>query len=129
MMMPFLAFLCKGDWHQYDDIICAHPTKTQQFTKFVKNTFFFGSEQRDGLIKGRQIAGNVMLETIFKLVESWADVNLRNFWLQLQQFFEVYSKPFVYEEKQTRWLPLDYEEGNVSAAKLAEFLGRAGTHR
>lgn len=124
-MRPFLAFLCKGDWHQYDDIICVKPTKVQQFTKSVKTTFF-GSEQREGLIKGRQIAGNVMLETIFELLKSWTDVNLKNFWLQLKQFFEVYSKPFVYEEKQKRWLSLDYGEDNVSAAKLAEFLGRAG---
>lgn len=126
-MKPFLAFLCKGDWHQYDDIICVQPTKFQQFAKSVKTTFF-GSEQREGLIKGRQIAGNVMLETIFEL-GSWTDVNLRNFWQQLKQFFEVYSKPFVYEEKQKRWLLSDYGEDNVSAVKLAEFLGRAGAHR
>lgn len=104
------------------------PTKThQRFAKIIDT--IFGLELREGLIKGRQIAGNVMLETIFKLVESWTDVDLRNFWLQLNQFFEVYSKPFVYEDKEKRWLPLDYEEDNVSAAKLAEFLGRAGTHR
>lgn len=99
----------------------------QQLAKSVKNTIF-GSEQRDGLIKGRQIAGNVMLETIFELVESWTDVNLRNFWLRLKQFIEVYSKPFVFEEKQKRWLFSDYGEDNVSAAELAEILGRAGTH-
>ncbi|TNM97226.1 hypothetical protein fugu_015382 [Takifugu bimaculatus] len=54
-----------------------------------------------------------MLETIFELLKSWTDVNLKNFWLQLKQFFEVYSKPFVYEEKQKRWLSLDYGEDNV----------------
>lgn len=118
-MRPFLAFLCKGDWHQYDDIICVQPTSMQQFTKSIKT--FFGSEQRDALIKGRQIAGTVMLETIFELVKSWTDVNLKNFWLQLRQFFEVYSKPFVYEEKEERWLSLDYGENDVSAAKLAQF--------
>lgn len=127
-MRPFLAFLCKGDWHQYDDIICVHPTTMQQIKKSVKTTIF-GSEQREGLIKGKQIAGNVMLETIFELVKSWTDVNLRNFWLQLEQFFEVYSKPFVYEGKQMRWLSLDYGEDEVSATRLAKFLGHAGTHR
>lgn len=119
----FLGFLCKGDWHQYDDIICAEQTKMQQVKQKVKDTIF-GPEQKQSLRKGRQIAGFVMLETIFELLRSWTEVNLKSFWIQLKQFFEVYADPFVYEGKGRRWLSLDYGKNEVSSANQAELLGK-----
>lgn len=123
----FLVFLCEGNWHQYDDIICAHPTRMQQVKKTLKE--IFGPEQKQSLKKGRQIAGNVMLETIFELLRSWTDVNLKNFRAQLNQFFEVYSEPYVYEEKVQRWLSLDYGKNDVSSANLDELLAPVERHR
>lgn len=116
----FLVFLCKGDWHQYDDIICAETSKIQKLKKKVN---IFGPTQKQSLKKGRQIAGNVMLETIFELLRSWTEVNLKSFWIQLRQFFEVYSDPFVYEEKVKKWLSLGYGKDDVSSARQAELLG------
>lgn len=101
---------CKGDWHQYDDIICAEPSKNM--LKRIKETIW--PEERQNLIQGRQIAGTIMLETIFDLLRSWTDVNLRSFWIQLNQFFEVYGDPFVYEEKQKKWSSLKYGKDDVS---------------
>lgn len=121
-------FLCKGEWHQYDDIICIETTKLKQFTKTVKNAFRW-SEQKESLIKGRQIAGTVMLDTIFELLGSWTNDNLGKFWLQLKQFFEVYTKPYVFEEKEKRWQSLDYGPDEVSSAKQAELLGNAEGRR
>lgn len=56
-----------------------------------------------------------MLETIFDLLRSWTDINLRSFHFQLNQFFQVYAEPFVYEEKQKRWHSLGYGEDDVSS--------------
>lgn len=55
-----------------------------------------------------------MLETIFDLLRDWTDVNLRNFMSQLHQFVQIYSEPFVYEEKVKRWSSLNYGLDDVS---------------
>lgn len=75
-------------------------------------------EQRKNLIQGREIAGNIMLETIFDLLTSWTDANLRSFLLQLNQFCQVYGEPFVYEEKEKKWYSLNYGEDDVSSQSL-----------
>lgn len=121
-------FLCKGEWHQYDDIICMETTIFQQFTNTIKKPFRW-SEQKDSVIKGRWIAGTVMLDTIFELLESWTDVNLGRFWLQLKQFFGVYTEPYVFEDKEKKWQSLDFGPDNVSSAKQAELLGNAEGRR
>nr|XP_046270196.1 E3 ubiquitin-protein ligase rnf213-alpha isoform X2 [Scatophagus argus] len=106
-----------GDWHQYDDIICTEPAKGM--LKRLKEKLW--PDQRKDLIRGREIAGNIMLETIFDLLRSWTDVNLRSFQIQLNQFFSIYGDPFVYEEKQRKWYSLNYNEEDVRRL-LKEFL-------
>lgn len=117
----FLGFLCEGDWHQYDDIICAAQTTVQKIKGKIP---IFGPKQKQSLKKGRQIAGSVMLETIFKLLKSWTEVNLKSFWIQLKQFFEVYADPFVHEGegkgKGQRWDSLEYGKHEVRSANQAE---------
>uniref|UniRef100_A0A3Q3IHL9 Uncharacterized protein n=1 Tax=Monopterus albus TaxID=43700 RepID=A0A3Q3IHL9_MONAL len=106
-----------GDWHQYDDIICAEPSKNiiKRFTDKI------WPDQRKSLIQGREIAGKIMLETIFDLLRSWTDTNLRSFIFQLNQFFEVYGEPYVYEEKEKKWHSLDYGPKDVGKM-LKEFM-------
>lgn len=101
---------CKGDWHQYDDIICVQPSKGM--LKSLKNMLL--GEQRKDLIQGRQIAGYIMLEGIFDLLREWTSINLTNFWTQLRQFFEIYAEPFVFEEKQKKWDSLGFGKEDVS---------------
>uniref|UniRef100_A0A8C2ZVG6 RING-type E3 ubiquitin transferase n=1 Tax=Cyclopterus lumpus TaxID=8103 RepID=A0A8C2ZVG6_CYCLU len=106
-----------GDWHQYDDIVCAEPSKN--VLKRIKETIW--PEQRKNLIAGRGIAGNIMLESIFDHLRSWTDTNLTSFLIQLNQFCQVYGEPFVYEEKQKKWGSLNYgEEDNKSEGKVFE---------
>ncbi len=109
-----LCLFCKGDWHQYDDIICAEPSKNV-FDRLIEKIW---PEQRKKLIQGREIAGNIMLQTIFDILRTWTDVNLRSFLIQLNQFCQVYGEPFVYEEKQKRWHSLNYGEDDVSSQAL-----------
>lgn len=116
-LIPVVSFLSfKGDWHQYDDIICAETPKSmiERVKDFGRK---FLSEQKS-LIKGREIAGKIMLETIFDLLRDWTDINLRNFMSQLHQFFQVYSEPFVYEEKEKKWNSLNYGPDDVSLSTL-----------
>lgn len=120
----FLGFLCEGDWHQYDDIICAEQTTTQKIKEIIP---IIGPKQKQNLKKGRKIAGSVMLETIFELLRSWTEVNLKSFWIQLKQFFEVYADPFVHEGKGEgkgqRWESLEYGKHDVRSANQTELLG------
>ncbi|TRY85502.1 hypothetical protein DNTS_016006 [Danionella cerebrum] len=97
----------EGEWHQYDDIICAEPSKTQIIKEYIHLS------ERKNVIQGKEIAGNVMLSTIFDLLRNWSQINLRSFLIQLRQFYEVYANPFVYEEKEKRWSSLDYGEKQV----------------
>lgn len=98
-----------GDWHQYDDIICVKPSKNV-LERLVEK---FWPEKRKDLIQGREIAGKIMLETIFDLLRSWNDTNLRSFLVQLNQFIQVYGDPFVFEERQKKWYSLNYGEEDV----------------
>ncbi|KAJ8398812.1 hypothetical protein AAFF_G00420090 [Aldrovandia affinis] len=100
----------EGEWHQYDDIICAEPSKG--VLKRLKE--FVWSDQTKNVIQGREIAGRIMLETIFDILSSWSDINLKSFLTQLNQFYEVYSNPFVYEDTHKKWYTLDYGEKEVN---------------
>lgn len=79
--------------------------------KRIKETIW--PERRKTLVDGRNIAGNIMLESIFDLLTSWTDTNVTSFLIQLNQFCQVYGDPFVYEEKQTRWQSLNYGADDV----------------
>lgn len=102
--------MVSGDWHQYDDIICVEPSKNM--LKRLKDALW--PEQRKSVIEGREIAGKVMLESIFDLLRSWTDINFKSFLSQLNQFYQIYGNPFVYEETHKKWYSLDYDEKDVS---------------
>uniref|UniRef100_A0A3Q2E155 RING-type E3 ubiquitin transferase n=1 Tax=Cyprinodon variegatus TaxID=28743 RepID=A0A3Q2E155_CYPVA len=105
------------DWHQYDDIICAEPSKG--VLKRIKDVIW--PEQRKSLIQGREIAANIMLQSIFDLLMTWSETNLKSFQMQLNQFFQVYANPFVFEEKQKKWYSLQFGEEDVRRI-LKEFM-------
>ncbi|XP_049324067.1 E3 ubiquitin-protein ligase rnf213-alpha isoform X2 [Astyanax mexicanus] len=100
----------EGEWHQYDDIICAEPSKN--VLKKLKDALW--PDQRKSVIEGREIAGRFMLERIFDLLSSWSEINLKSFISQLRQFHQIYGNPFVFEEKQKKWFALNYDENDVS---------------
>ncbi|RXN29564.1 E3 ubiquitin-protein ligase RNF213-alpha-like protein [Labeo rohita] len=100
----------EGEWHQYDDIICVEPSKNM--LKRLKDAFW--PDQRKDVIQGREIAGRVMLETIFDLLRNWGKINLNSFFNQLGQFYEVYGNPFVFEKTEMKWYSLQYDKKDVS---------------
>ncbi|XP_043084874.1 E3 ubiquitin-protein ligase rnf213-alpha-like isoform X2 [Puntigrus tetrazona] len=107
-----------GEWHQYDDTIRSEPSEQNFLYRTIDNIW---SKQKNKVIKGREIAGKVMLETIFELLRGWSKTTLGNFLRQLQQFYEVYGNPCVFVGKNAKWTALGYSEENVRKL-LTEFI-------
>ncbi|XP_055738567.1 E3 ubiquitin-protein ligase rnf213-alpha-like [Salvelinus fontinalis] len=91
----------EGEWHQYDDVI--YPEPKQDVLSRITNWFQWWDNMKSTLVKGRELAGKVMLEGIFDLLRTWTEVNVRSFFSQLQQFFSTYSYPCVYDGGKTPW--------------------------
>ncbi|XP_018090579.1 E3 ubiquitin-protein ligase RNF213 isoform X2 [Xenopus laevis] len=101
-------YVIQKEWHQYDDIVCMKPIKSiiKQFTNFFKS-------KEDDIVKGKVIAGKVMLESIFSILTSCDDMNLMNFCIQLEQFYFVYKECLVYENIKKNWTSLDFGKPQV----------------
>lgn len=65
---------------------------------------------RKDLMKGKQIAAAVMLDSIFSILETWNAINLKNFFTQFQQFYSVIHVPMTYEGEEQPWSALRYKE-------------------
>ncbi|KAF4008099.1 hypothetical protein G4228_019714 [Cervus hanglu yarkandensis] len=122
------SLLDSGDWHQYDDIIRMKPPGTIQ--KWI-NRITDGT--RRDLVKGKQIAAAVMLDSIFSILETWNAINLTKFFTQFQQLYSVIRVPMIYEGKEQPWSALQYEEKEVRkhlwecvTKKMAPFLETTG---
>ncbi|XP_069398075.1 E3 ubiquitin-protein ligase RNF213 isoform X4 [Ovis canadensis] len=122
------SLLHSGDWHQYDDIICMKPPGTVQ--RWV-NRITDGTRRQ--LVKGKEISAAVMLDRIFSILETWNAINLKNFFIQFQQFYSVIRVPMIYEGEEQPWIALQYEEKQVRkhlweclTKKMAPFLETSG---
>ncbi|XP_037664815.1 E3 ubiquitin-protein ligase RNF213 isoform X2 [Choloepus didactylus] len=102
------SLLGSGDWHQYDDIICMRPPgKVERFMDY------FTSGLRKDLLKGKQTAATVMLDSIFSILQTWNAINLKSFFTQFKQFYSVTRVPMIYEGGPRPWSVLQYEESMV----------------
>uniref|UniRef100_A0A674AMJ9 RING-type E3 ubiquitin transferase n=1 Tax=Salmo trutta TaxID=8032 RepID=A0A674AMJ9_SALTR len=108
-----------GEWHQYDDIILTEPD--QSWISRFKSRFAWWDVYKEKLVAGRQLAGKVMLGNIFNLLQTWSDVNIRNFFTQLQQFFTNYKSPFIHVDGSKKW-DLPYGEEQVDLLSYFEEL-------
>ncbi|CAN0131609.1 unnamed protein product [Rangifer tarandus platyrhynchus] len=122
------SLLDSGDWHQYDDIICMKPPGA--FQKFMDH---ITDGTRKNVVIGKQISAAVMLDRIFSILETWNAINLKNFFIQFQQFYDVIRVPMIYEGEEQPWSALQYEEKKVKkhlweclTKKMAPFLETSG---
>lgn len=107
--MPLsIIFSLLLDWHQYDDIICMKPPGT-----FQKLMDHMTDGTRKSVVIGKQISAAVMLDRIFSILETWNAINLKNFFIQFQQFYDVIRVPMIYEGEEQPWSALQYEEKKV----------------
>ncbi|XP_032097310.1 E3 ubiquitin-protein ligase RNF213 isoform X3 [Sapajus apella] len=119
-----------GDWHQYDDIVCMRPTG-----KFWKLLNHITNGKKKDVVKGKQIASAVMLDSIFSILQAWDTINLNSFFTQFQQFYFVMREPMIYEGGPQPWTALQYGEKEVKEdlwnylkKQMAPFLDRSGDH-
>uniref|UniRef100_A0A8C3EPZ3 RING-type E3 ubiquitin transferase n=1 Tax=Corvus moneduloides TaxID=1196302 RepID=A0A8C3EPZ3_CORMO len=100
------SLLNNGEWHQYDDIVCAHPSWIKAQTRKVWETFI-GDKNKE-VVEGKKIAASVMLESIFSILGTWSRDNLRNFFCQLRQFHSVAVAQLVFDGKPKPWVELNF---------------------
>ncbi|XP_051231949.1 LOW QUALITY PROTEIN: E3 ubiquitin-protein ligase rnf213-alpha-like [Dicentrarchus labrax] len=92
----------EGEWHQYDDVI---------YLEVKKNIWYGEFSTKEVVMKGRDLAGRVMLDIIFDLLTSWNEPNVDNFFFLLQQFFYTYSYPVLHDGRERSWgLPYGSEQ-------------------
>ncbi|XP_056361664.1 E3 ubiquitin-protein ligase RNF213 [Oenanthe melanoleuca] len=102
------ALLNNGEWHQYDDIVCAKPS----VLKNIWNKFTFDKYKE--VMEGKKIAATFMLESIFSILGTWSPDNLRNFFFQLKQFHSVAVAQLVFDGKPMPWRELNFSTEQVN---------------
>ncbi|XP_075296696.1 E3 ubiquitin-protein ligase RNF213 isoform X2 [Opisthocomus hoazin] len=100
--------LSNGEWHQYDDIVCAEPSIMKNIQKI------FSRNNNKDVVRGKMIAASIMLESIFSILGAWSPDNLRNFLSQLTQFYVVTSHPWVCDGREMPWTELDFGTQQVN---------------
>uniref|UniRef100_A0A8C3UM49 RING-type E3 ubiquitin transferase n=1 Tax=Catharus ustulatus TaxID=91951 RepID=A0A8C3UM49_CATUS len=102
------ALLNNGEWHQYDDIVCAKPSMMRNWwNKLI-------SAEYKEVVEGKKIAATVMLESIFSILETWSADNLKNFLFQLRQFHSVAAAQLLFESKAIVWRELNFSTEQVN---------------
>ncbi|KAF4797459.1 E3 ubiquitin-protein ligase RNF213 [Turdus rufiventris] len=102
------ALLNNGEWHQYDDIVCAKPSIVKNFWSM------FTLDKYKEVVDGKKIAATFMLESIFSILGTWSPDNLRNFLFQLRQFYYVAAAPWVFDGKPMLWIELNFSTEQVN---------------
>lgn len=102
------------EWHQYDDIVCVESSAIRNFVHS-----FMGGRNKD-VVKGKVIAANTMLESIFSILGTWSPENLSSFLAQLQQFYVVTEEQLVHDSFPTSWRELNFGRQEVSHFLLTE---------
>ncbi|XP_068007364.1 E3 ubiquitin-protein ligase RNF213 isoform X3 [Melanerpes formicivorus] len=104
--------LNNGEWHQYDDIVCAEPS----ILKNLSHMFF--RDKNKEVVQGKKIAASFMIKKIFSILGTWNANNLRNFLMQLKQFYVVTSYPLVFDGRPMLWTGLDFGTQQVNELLL-----------
>ncbi|XP_053308819.1 E3 ubiquitin-protein ligase RNF213 [Spea bombifrons] len=85
------------EWHQYDDICMK---ENRGFLSYLKSMV---TEKYNNISKGKLIAGEIMLDSIFSILSTSDAINVLNFFNQLEQFFFVYKTPYVFVDTARKW--------------------------
>ncbi|XP_034881723.1 E3 ubiquitin-protein ligase RNF213 isoform X2 [Mirounga leonina] len=110
------ALLGSGVWHQYDDVVRMRcPGMLQRMVNPLTDGI------RKDMVKGKQIAATIMLDSIFSILQTWNAINLKSFFTQFQQFYVVVKVPMIYEGQAQPWHALQYDEKEVKRS-LWEYL-------
>ncbi|CAH2323148.1 Hypothetical predicted protein [Pelobates cultripes] len=102
------------EWHQYDDI-CMKEDKSffKKIKEAGKNLMGLVSDQYKNIYKAKEIAGEVMLDSIFSILSTCDSINLSSFFNQLHQFYFVYTNPLLFGKYLIKWTALEFGEKQV----------------
>uniref|UniRef100_W5N459 RING-type E3 ubiquitin transferase n=1 Tax=Lepisosteus oculatus TaxID=7918 RepID=W5N459_LEPOC len=114
-----------NEWHQFDDIICKKPS--ENFKRYFTVSYWTDQRKRD-VRKGRFLAGNFMLYSIFDLLTEWNETNLNNFFSQLKMFYMTYQDPVIDENGPKKWFSLNFKENEVQSLLKDALIGLIGPH-
>ncbi|NWZ10455.1 RN213 ligase, partial [Agelaius phoeniceus] len=101
-------FLKNGVWHQYDDIVCAKPSTVKNIRQKLS------LDKNKEIVEGKKIAANIMLESIFSILETWNPDNLSNFFCQMRQFHYVAVGQRVFDGRPMPWKELNFSTEQVN---------------
>ncbi|XP_071287737.1 E3 ubiquitin-protein ligase RNF213-like isoform X2 [Agelaius tricolor] len=101
-------FLKNGVWHQYDDIVCAKPSPVKNIRQKLS------LDKNKEIVEGKKIAANIMLESIFSILETWNPDNLSNFFCQMRQFHYVAVGQRVFDGRPMAWKELNFSTEQVN---------------
>ncbi|XP_056372927.1 E3 ubiquitin-protein ligase RNF213 isoform X2 [Hyla sarda] len=101
-----LQYAFNGEWHQYDDVSFK---KTDSFFEKLK----FWTDRYKSICASKRKAGEVMLSSIYSILETCDEINLSGFFQQLQQFNYVSSQSVLMVNKPIKWSGHDYDKEKV----------------
>ncbi|XP_040294528.1 E3 ubiquitin-protein ligase RNF213-like [Bufo bufo] len=103
-------YIIKGEWHQYDDVCLK---KNEGFLKSLKKSLenVWKSEYKS-IYEKKMKAGEIMLSSIYTILETCDEINLSGFFQQLQQFYYVAARFTV--DKIVDWHSQKYDKEKVN---------------
>ncbi|XP_040294442.1 E3 ubiquitin-protein ligase RNF213-like [Bufo bufo] len=101
-------YTIKGEWHQYDDVCLK---KNKGFLKYLKNPLEHVWKS-ESIYKKKMKAGEIMLSSIYSILETCDEINLSGFFQQLQQFYYVAARFPV--DKIVDWHSQQYDKEKVN---------------
>ncbi|XP_069812301.1 E3 ubiquitin-protein ligase rnf213-alpha-like [Dendropsophus ebraccatus] len=101
------SYAFKGEWHQYDDVCLK---KDESFLRKVK---YLLRDEYKPIYEKKKKAGEVMLSSIYSILETCDEINLTGFFQQLQQFHYVTTQSLLMSDKLIRWSVHEYDKEKV----------------
>ncbi|XP_060127041.1 E3 ubiquitin-protein ligase RNF213-like [Zootoca vivipara] len=99
-----LKYLSGTDWHQFDDIICKESSSSRWNIVISKNA---------NIVERKKKALQIMLDSLFCILNTSTSCSVENFFQQFQQFYLVNRKLMVHEGEPKEWTDLQFDEKQV----------------
>uniref|UniRef100_A0A670HUU1 RING-type E3 ubiquitin transferase n=1 Tax=Podarcis muralis TaxID=64176 RepID=A0A670HUU1_PODMU len=101
-------YLSGTDWHQFDDIICKESSS---------RSWNMLSSKNDNIVKRKKKALQIMLDSLFSILNTLTSCSVENFFQQFHQFYLVNKKLMVHEGEPKEWTDLQFDEKQTLSEK------------
>ncbi|XP_075132003.1 LOW QUALITY PROTEIN: E3 ubiquitin-protein ligase RNF213-like [Leptodactylus fuscus] len=100
-------YTSKGEWHQYDDVCFK---KNDGLLKKILEAVF---KEYKSICEAKKKAGDIMLRNIYSVLATCDEINLSNFFQQLEQFHYVAAQSRVIADGPIQWGDQEYIKKKV----------------